>query len=359
MLRLLRYLLFPISLIYWGIIYVRNKLFDKRILKSIQFDIPIISVGNLSVGGTGKTPMVEYLIRLLQDQYQLATLSRGYKRRSSGFILATEDATAETIGDEPLQIHRKFPNITVSVGEDRIFSTLQLLKEKPKTQVVLLDDAFQHRYLRSSFQILLTAYGQLFTDDWYLPTGNLRDLKSSANRADIIIVTKCPAHLTSEQKATCLQKIPTLSHQSVFFSKIVYSQAYDFLNPMKTVSLSQDLSVLLACGIANTASLTQHLDNLSIHWERLAFGDHHYFTERDLSKIERRFQKMQASTKIILTTEKDASRLFLLKDTIIQKQLPIYCLPIKMKLIGEGAEKELVELLKKSIILMEDVQEDE
>ena len=338
MLRFIRYLLFPFALLYLAIVYVRNKLYDKRILKSVQFDVPMIGVGNLSVGGTGKTPMVEYLIRLLQDEYEVAMLSRGYRRRTKGFLIAQPDSTAADIGDEPMQLHHKFDKLTVSVGADRVMSTIGLMGIRPETEVILLDDAFQHRAIRPHLQIVLTPCYQLFVDDWYLPTGDLRDLKSSYRRADVLVVTKCATDLPNAEKASIVERLKPLPHQKVFFSHIQYGLPYDFLNPTETVSLSADMSVLLVCGIANSKSLVEYLKSLGITWQRIPFADHHYFKEKELERVATTFEKMTASNKIILTTEKDSMRLLLHEDFLRQKGLPIYCLPIEMGIQENGAD---------------------
>jgi tetraacyldisaccharide 4'-kinase len=198
--NLLRNILFPFAILYGFITSIRNFLFDKGILKSTSFDIPIIAVGNLSVGGTGKTPQIEYLIRLLSDKYQVATLSRGYKRQSEGFVLASSSSNAEILGDEPFQFYQKFPNIQVAVDADRTNGIIQLLSQNEKPQVILLDDAYQHRKVKAGFYILLSSYGDLYADDFMLPTGNLRESRSGANRANIVIVTKCPKDLSDQDQ---------------------------------------------------------------------------------------------------------------------------------------------------------------
>ena len=215
-LKSFRIFLFPFSLIYGFIIVVRNFLFDKDIIKSVSFNFPIIAVGNLSVGGTGKSPMVEYLITLLKDKYKVATLSRGYKRKLKGYVLAQAHTTAIEIGDEPMQFHSKFPDVAVAVGEERIVAIPQLLQDCPETNVIILDDAFQHRVIKPGFNILLTEYDNLFTKDFFLPAGNLRDQKSSYKKADVIVVTKCPFNLSKEEKDTIKKEIDPLPHQKVF-----------------------------------------------------------------------------------------------------------------------------------------------
>lgn len=207
MLKSFRYLLFPFSMIYESVIWIRNKLFDKKILRSAKFNFPLICVGNLALGGTGKTPMVEYLVRMLKDRYEVATLSRGYKRKTKGFAIANEHATAVDIGDEPMQIHIKFPDVTVAVAEERVIGIPQLLYEKPRTQLIVLDDAFQHREVEAGMNILLTDYNNLYTRDILLPAGDLRDIKSSSKRADIIIVTKCKASLEENEKDKIVREL--------------------------------------------------------------------------------------------------------------------------------------------------------
>src|SRR3954466_15061305 len=198
--RSIRLLLLPFALLYGIVVAIRNWLFDKKILKSATFNFPLIGVGNLSVGGTGKSPMVEYLVELLQPHFKVATLSRGYKRKTKGYVLANERTTALEIGDEPMQFHVKFPGIAVAVGEERLDAVPQLLHDRPNLQAIVLDDAFQHRTIKAGLNILLTEYSNLFTYDVFLPTGDLRDARASYHRADIIIITKCPADLSIEKK---------------------------------------------------------------------------------------------------------------------------------------------------------------
>ncbi|MEO6136920.1 MAG: tetraacyldisaccharide 4'-kinase, partial [Ginsengibacter sp.] len=250
MLKSFRYILLPLSIVYGGVIWVRNKLFDKKILRSASFNFPIICVGNLAVGGTGKTPMIEYLVRLLKDEYKVATLSRGYKRKTKGFAIADINTSALDIGDEPMQIHEKFPDISVAVAEERVEGIPQLLQAEPQTQVILLDDAFQHREVNAGMNILLTDYNNLYTRDFLLPAGDLRDGKGSSERADIIIVTKCKPYLNEDEKQKLIKEINPLTHQKVFFTKIEYSIPYHLFSKEEKL-MEQDSSVLLVCGIAN------------------------------------------------------------------------------------------------------------
>src|SRR6476659_5562708 len=212
-LKSFRVLLLPFALLYGLIIIIRNFLYDKNFLRSAEFNFPLICVGNLVVGGTGKSPMVEYLIELLCPYFKIATLSRGYKRNTKGYVLATENTTALEIGDEPMQFHIKFPGIAVAAGEERIVAIPQLLHDRPDVQAIILDDAFQHRVVKARFNILLTMYEDLPTKDFFLPTGNLRDQQASYQRADVIIVTKCPAAITDDDRKEIINEIEPLAHQ--------------------------------------------------------------------------------------------------------------------------------------------------
>lgn len=340
LLKSIRILLFPFSLVYALIVTIRNWLFDKGILRSSAFSLPIICVGNLAVGGTGKSPMVEWLIRLLKDQYPIAVLSRGYKRKTRGYALANASTTALDIGDEPMQFHSKFPDVTIAVGEERIVAIPQLLHDRPATRAIILDDAFQHRTVRAGLNVLLTDYSNLFTRDWWLPSGDLRDAPSSYRRAGIIVVTKCPAELSEEQRHAIVTEIGPREHQQVFFSTIRYGQPYHItqgIGPVaargygettvaQTTLIDNTIEVLLVTGIANPAPLKQWLDQHSRTYYEIAYGDHHIFTIDDLRSITRRFGSIQAEKKIILTTEKDAVRLIKFRQEL--EGLPFYVLPI-------------------------------
>ncbi len=330
MLKSFRFVLFPLSILYGCVIWLRNKLFDKNIFRSVSFNFPIICVGNLSVGGTGKTPMVEYLVRLLKDEYQVATMSRGYKRKTKGFAIANENTTALDIGDEPMQFYNKFPEITVSVAEERLVSIPQLLHDRPDTRVIILDDAFQHRHVKAGLNILLTEYRDLFTRDFLLPAGNLRDLKSSYKRADVIIVTKCKSHLTMEEKEKITREIKPLEYQQVFFSKIEYGSPYHLFNKEERF-LTPDTNILLVCGIANPKPLKEVLNTYVETYDMMRFRDHHIFNTADLKEIQEEFEAIESDNKIILTTEKDGVRLAKFENEL--KQLPVYVFPIRHKIL--------------------------
>lgn len=330
LLKSFRILLFPLSLIYGLIVVIRNYLFDKNIFKSVSFNLPIIGVGNLSVGGTGKSPMVEYLITLLDSKYTVATLSRGYKRKTRGYALAHAETTALEIGDEPMQFHRKFPKVAVAVGEERIVAIPQLLHDRPETNVIILDDAFQHRWIRPGFNILLTEWSNLFTRDFFLPTGDLRDQRSSYKRADVIVVTKCPAEISEEEMNKILKEINPLPKQHVFFTTIQYQEPYHIITK-NTRAISADDEVLLVCGIANPAALKKYLVKQAKTYDQLSFSDHHIFTIDDLNEIRKKFNDIQAERKIIITTEKDAVRLMKFDGALIG--MDVYVLPVQHKFL--------------------------
>ncbi|OQP54616.1 tetraacyldisaccharide 4'-kinase [Niastella yeongjuensis] len=334
LLRPFRILLFPFSLVYGAAIWLRNRLYDKKILRSTGFNLPLICIGNLSVGGTGKSPMVEWIVKYLHTNMEVAILSRGYKRRTKGYALAGENSTALDIGDEPMQFHQKFPDVTVAVGEERIVAIPQLLHDRPNTKVVILDDAFQHRAIKAGLNIVLTNYDNLFTRDWMLPTGDLRDERRSYKRADVIVVTKCPAVLSVEEKERIKQEIKLLPHQQLFFTTIRYGSPYHIISK-KRVSLDTATEVLLVSGIANPMPLKKYLQDATKTYYEILYGDHHIFRIDDWKEIVKRFNNIPTENKIILTTEKDAVRLIKFGQTL--QDYPIYVIPIEIQfLFNEG-----------------------
>lgn len=320
--NLLRKLLFPFAILYGFITTIRNFLFDKGILKSISFDIPVIAVGNLSVGGTGKTPQIEYLIRLLSDNYKVATLSRGYKRKSEGFVLADVTSNAEILGDEPFQFYQKFPNIQVAVDANRTNGITQLLSQNGKPEIILLDDAYQHRKVKAGFYILLTAFDDLYADDFMLPTGNLRESRSGSIRANIVVVTKCPKNLSEEKQEEICLKLKLNPSQQIYFTYIDYDDAVYRRDEIIDVKDIKSEAKLLLAGIAKPKPFFDYLKNDKD--ESLIFPDHHHFSEADLNEIQNK-----AQGKKIITTEKDYVRL---KDSRMVSQL--YYLPIKSTFIN-------------------------
>jgi tetraacyldisaccharide 4'-kinase len=336
MLKSFRYFLLPFSLIYGAIVWLRNWMFDKNIIRANSFNFPIICVGNLSVGGTGKTPMVEYLIRLLKNNYETATLSRGYKRKTKGFAIADEHTTALEIGDEPMQFHQKFPEVTVAVGEERLVAIPQLLHDRQNTEVIILDDAFQHRPVRAGLNIVLTEYNNLYTRDFMLPAGDLRDVKNSITRAGVIVVTKCPDNVSIEEKNQIINEVKRVEQQQVFFTTTVYAKPYHlFSKEEKNIDI--DTNVLLITGIANPQPLKELLVRSVSTYDMLRYADHHIFTIDDLEDIKKHFERIVPTNKIILTTEKDAVRLQKFKTQL--KDFPIYVIAVKHSfLFDEGKQ---------------------
>lgn len=331
---LLRKILFPLAFLYWLITFVRNWLYDIGVFKSHSFDIPIIAVGNLSVGGTGKTPQIEYLIRLLSDNYKVAVLSRGYKRSTEGFISADENATASSIGDEPFQFYSKFPTIQVAVDANRKNGIENLLQLSNKPDVILLDDAFQHRKVKAGFYILLTAYDDLFCDDYILPFGNLREPSSGKKRADMIIVTKCPNDLSEIAQLKIREKLNV--KQQVFFTTIQYDD-YVFGNDSQLlVSEIQSESKVLVAGIAKPKLFFDFLKNETD--ETMVFPDHHHFSKQDCEQI-----LAKANGRKIITTEKDFVRL---NGLLPERQL-LY-LPIKSAFLNTNIDKTIHDYVGKS-----------
>lgn len=345
LLRPVRILLFPFSLIYGVGVWARNKLFDKNFFSSTSFNLPVIGVGNLATGGTGKSPMVEFLLDSFQKQYKLAVLSRGYKRKTTGYALANERSTALEIGDEPMQFHSKFPDVAIAVGEERIVAIPQLLHDRPDTDVIILDDAFQHRYVKPGLNILLTDYNNLFTRDWFLPTGDLRDMKSSYKRADIIVVTKCKPEITEEEKNEIIKEIDPFDRQHIFFTAIEYGQPYHIIT-QQARAIEDRTEVLLVSGIANPRPLKKYLSDHAGTYYEMLYSDHHIFTIDDWKDIKKRFELMQTEDRIILTTEKDAMRLVKFSSDLLA--YPFYVLPIRVRFLFEG-EQAFTGLISKFI----------
>lgn len=338
-LKSFRVLLLPFALLYGFIIIIRNWLYDRDVLKSASFGLPLICVGNLSVGGTGKSPMVEYLVLHLKNRFKVATLSRGYKRKTKGYALANENTTAIEIGDEPMQFYRKFPDVPIAVGEERLDAIPQLLQDRPRTQAIILDDAFQHRAVHAGLNILLTDYGNLFTRDFFLPTGDLRDAPGSYKRAQIIVVTKCKADLSIKEKNEIIKEIRPYPHQKIFFTCISYGTPYH-ITQRNIMFLDEQTEVLLVTGIANPRPLKRFLEERIATYYMMSYNDHHIFTIDDWRDIKARFEKIDAEKKIILTTEKDAMRLLKFSSEI--DGMPFYVLPIEHKFLFK-ADREFDE----------------
>lgn len=345
-LRSFRLLLLPFSLLYWGVIFCRNYLYDHQWIRSASFGLPLITVGNLTVGGTGKSPLIEWLVGLLSPTFKVATLSRGYRRRTKGYLVATAQSTALDIGDEPLSLFRKFPSIAVTVGENRLLAIPELLHDFPSTEVILLDDAFQHRSIQAGFSILLTEYDNLFTRDFYLPTGDLRDLKSRYKAASHILVTKCIPTLTQQEMEQIRAEINPLPSQKLYFTSLQYGIPYHLITRTER-KLNNTTEVLLVTGIANPKPLKKYVEENTQYYRQLTFKDHHIFTIDDCMEIETELQKLSTEHGIILTTEKDAVRLEKFKERFMQT--PIYVIPIQYQFLFNAQqefENEIIHYIK-------------
>lgn len=332
--RFLKITLSPVSLLYGLLMACRNLMFRTGILKSTTFQVPVICVGNLSAGGTGKTPQIEYLIRLLSPQFNIATLSRGYGRKSNGFVEATPQDDVEKLGDEPMQFCQKYHPVVVAVDERRTRGTRLLLERHPDLEVVLLDDAYQHRYIKPGLTLLLTDYRALYYEDMPLPSGTLREFRSGAARADIIVVTKTPRIFSPITRRRILEDMRPAPHQRVFFSFLSYGNlipVFDY-----SAGIPQKLiSILLFTGIANDYPLREHLDRQCSDLNLIKFRDHHNYTLRDVQEIIRRFQDLPTQKKIMVTTEKDCMRLKNQEFAGLFKNLPLFCIPIETEFHGE------------------------
>ncbi len=328
--NVIRILLFPFALLYGCIIHLRNKFFDWGILPSQSFDKPIIAIGNLSTGGTGKTPHVEYLAGLLKSRFKVAILSRGYKRKTRGYHVAGAQSTVSQVGDEPLQIYLKHPETHVAVCASRRKGIKHIIKEKPSNQVILLDDAFQHRYVKPGLNILLTDYHKIFTKNYMLPTGNLREFRSGAQRADALIVTKTPNVFSPLDKKIILEDLEKYNIKNIFFSYIKYGKWVPLTNYAKTEKLQKAKTIFLITGIANPTPLAEHLKRLSTELKVFKFADHHQFTVKELDTFVSSFRETYSGNKVIITTEKDSMRLRKPELANIIKNLPVYYVPIEV-----------------------------
>lgn len=340
----MRVFLYPLSSIYSFVLYIRHRLFDINLLRSKSFDIPIICVGNLSFGGTGKTPHTEYLIRLLSKSMKVAVLSRGYGRSTKGFVLAHEGVTHEEIGDEPLQYFTKFPDIIVAVDENRVEGVRRLMDMDIKPDVILLDDAFQHRRIKPGYNILLTDYHSLYSKDHLTPVGNLRDIKSEARRANVIIVTKCPVVIDPYTKRNIIESLKPKPYQKVLFSHI----SFDDLEPLNETAKAKDLaqcrSIFMFCGIANPYPLEDYLKRKTNTLSTIIFNDHHSFTKENINAILEGFNNVIGKNKIAVTTEKDTMRLT--NSLNLFENIPLFSIPIKVRFHeddGDIFNKEIID----------------
>lgn len=332
--------LMPLALLYGLITWFRNKLFDWGILSEKKHTVPLISIGNLSMGGTGKTPLTEYLIRLLQDEFKLATLSRGYGRETKGFVFADENASARTIGDESMQYLKKFPKAAVAVSEDRNRGVEKLLENVPDLDLVLLDDAFQHRFIKAGLSILLTDFYHLYSDDFVFPSGSLREFRSGAKRADIVIVTKTSVVLSPITRRRITRELKLKKHQLLLFSKISYDKLTPYFEDYKKRLKKQYSHIVLFTGIANNYPLQDHLKQFCTEFTVLSFSDHHVYKQKDIDHILKTFSDVFSQNKILVTTEKDVMRLQDCKKAYLFEGIPFYYVPIRT-VFHNGDEKLL------------------
>lgn len=351
---IVKILLWPFALVYGVVVCVRNWLFDRGILPSEEFELPVISVGNITVGGTGKTPFTEYLIRTLQCEKQLGVLSRGYKRKTSGFRVLSKIDTPITVGDEPFQMKRKFPDVTVAVDANRRRGIRNLMKlEKHKPDIVVLDDAFQHRYVHPSVSVLLVDYNRNIVEDHLLPVGQMREPKRSMKRADMIVVTKCPDSITPMDMRIFRKNINPYPYQSLWFTKLNYGEMVPLFPSKKTHakwSELSDSSVLALTGIASPAPFISYLEKGASKVEPLSFSDHHNYSKSDMERIGRAYEELEGARKFILTTEKDAVRLMAREDFPESLKNKIYYVPLSITFVRDEAslfEEQLRKLLRR------------
>ncbi len=333
----MRRLLLPFSWLFGAFVKLRNHLYDTGRLKSFSFDIPVISVGNLNTGGTGKTPHCLFLLQKLQHICKPGFVSRGYKRKTQGRILADKHSSASDIGDEPKLVKYHHEDIPVMVGAERIMAIPELLMQVEGTNCIVLDDAFQHRKVVPALSILLTEYADLYTRDYLLPAGNLREHSKESRRADIIIVSKCPQSINLAERQAIRRELSPNKDQILLFSRLKYMPAYHLLNKELLLDWKQKKNILLCCGIARRQALIQYLNSKDLNLTIKAYSDHFYFLEKDLKNIDRLFNTLQEDT-IILTTEKDAMRFLLHEDWIRDRAWPIYALPIQVAMSDDDNE---------------------
>ena len=331
----------PLSWLYGIGVAIRNTLFDCGVLKSQSYDIPIIDIGNLTVGGTGKTPHTEYLVRLLSQHYKVAVLSRGYRRKSKGYVLATADSTVEDIGDEPWQMKQKFPKVYVAVDRNRRRGINRLCNDEATrdVEVILLDDAYQHRYVMPGVNILLVDYHRMITDDCLLPAGRLREPKDAKRRANIIIVTKCPHNIKPMGYRVIQKALALMPYQALYFSTFKYGRMHQLFGERQATlaDIGPNESVLLLTGIASPEQMHIDLSQHTSHITSLSFPDHHYFTPKDIRTINQQFSSLP-SPKRIITTEKDATRLKMTNELSPEVKEALYVLPVEVEIMKKQAQ---------------------
>jgi tetraacyldisaccharide 4'-kinase len=339
----------PLSVLYGIGVSIHRLLYVTEVIKPLKFSLPILSVGNLSVGGSGKTPHVEFLIKYLKNYVTVGVLSRGYNRKSTGFIWVEPYLKSDEVGDEPLQIKSKFPEVSVAVCESRVSGVSEMVGINPGLQVIILDDAFQHRAIKPELDIVLTTFRQPFFSDYLLPTGRLREWRNAYRRADILIVSKCPNPLTEELRNDFIDKIKPQKYQKVYFSYFKYGKPYHLFHPEITIHLNRQVRVLLISAIAGVSYLEEYLKpkiDILVH---KVFEDHHYFTQYEMTRLKATLDQMEGEKKIILTTEKDATRMWLHKDYLTAEDIAVFVLPVQVAFHGsDGAQ--FIEQIRQSLL---------
>ena len=337
-------LLYPFSLIYGLITSFRNFLYDSGILRSKEFSIPVICVGNITVGGTGKTPHTEYIAELLKGNFKVATLSRGYKRKTRGFMMASSSSTVSDIGDEPLQIFRNLPDVLVTVDNNRVSGVQRILKDHPETEAIILDDAFQHRRISPGFSILLSDFNRPIESDHMLPFGNLRENKGNIRRADIILITKSPEDLSAIQRRIIVMKLDKADYQNLYFTSLTYKSPVPVFEMSQKgtqpeISGFENSGIVLITGIANPLPLKEYLDKQHSEITHLVFPDHHNYDEKDLVNITEAFNNLKSKSRFLITTEKDSVRFREFTNIAEPIKSAFYYIPIGISFLNEDKEE--------------------
>ncbi len=351
------FLLYPLSLLYGWITGIRNFMYNTGILKSVEFSIPVICIGNITVGGTGKTPHTEYIAELLKNHFKVAILSRGYKRASKGFKIASASSHISEIGDEPLQIFRKYPDLMVTVDRNRVNGIKQILETVPETDVILLDDGYQHRRLTPGFSILLSDFAKPFIKDQMMPYGNLRESADNMRRADIILITKSPENISPIQRRVIVKEFNKLPYQKLYFTSLKYeSPVALFSNMGKTdhlfkISKDTNCGIVLITGIANPAPFKEYLHKYFDEITHLSFPDHYKFKDKDIQSITSAFNNLKSAKKYLVTTEKDAVRLQEFSNFAEPVRSLLYYIPVGIHFLNNDKEEFdniLVEYVRKN-----------
>ena len=354
-LNILRYLLAPFTPVYGLVVGIRNRLFDYNILESTEFKLPTISIGNITVGGTGKTPHVEYLISLLDGEFNVATLSHGYKRKTRNFLLATPDSTADEIGDEPKQIKRKFPGIQVAVDSSRVNGVRKLMADFKELNLIILDDAFQHRSIKPGLSILLIDYNRPLSGDHLLPFGNLRESSYEKRRAHIFLVTKCSPTLKPIQRRLVVKELNLFPYQTLYFTTVIYGELHPVFDMAprltKNECKKEKYQLHMVTGIANSRPLKKHLRGITPKITESKYPDHYYFSNNDIDEITSAFEKIDHDKKIIITTEKDAMRFQSMSGIKDPLKENMYYIPIGIEFLddeGDSFNNQIISYVRKN-----------